>query len=86
MVAAGRSKGYKSVFVPNTNAREASLVDDPDYEFEDPDEGRLPNLADVRGQEHAKRALDSPFINQGGILTISGRLAEALTCRTSSLE
>jgi predicted ATPase with chaperone activity len=34
-------------------------AEDPDHEFEDPDEGRLPNLPDVRGQEHAKRALDS---------------------------
>ncbi|NQW15852.1 MAG: YifB family Mg chelatase-like AAA ATPase [Chloroflexi bacterium] len=86
MVAVGRSRGYKSVFVPDMNAREASLVegikiipargldqvmahvreetsipeyvDDPNYEFETPDDSRLPNLADVRGQEHAKRALE----------------------------
>ena len=87
MVAIGRSEGYSNVFVPDVNAREASLVDGitvipapgleeviahvrdettiPEFQ-ESPelastdscDDPRAPDLADVRGQEHAKRAVE----------------------------
>ncbi len=88
MVAVGRERGYDTVFVPEENAAEASLVNgmsvvpvdsleslvshmrgmrvlplfDPGTgivrETPAPRSGRVPDFSDVRGQEHAKRALE----------------------------
>ena len=111
MAALAHQKGIPNIVVPDTDAREASLVDGakilpvtslsqlvgyfrgevslPEYEFDDEEEytsipSSATDLAEIKGQEHVKRALEVSAAG-GHNLIMCGPLGSGKTLLARSL-